>query len=194
MPAMKMLSEKTLRRDIDKTLSTLGYFAITGVIVTSLIMLAMHFRPATERAETLPLDMQSQIQVLPVQSIETSDVRKPEDKPADAIISNEPPVMASMTPISSATSSVGWEIRVNADSWMEVTGVDGKRIENGIVSAGSIKQYNIDQLSSVTIGNADKVQILRNGQAVDFSAFKQDNVARFKIASDGSLTAKAVTP
>ena len=60
MPAMKILSDKPVRRDIDKTLSTLGYFAITGVIVTSLIMLAMHFRPATERAETLPLDIQSQ--------------------------------------------------------------------------------------------------------------------------------------
>jgi len=190
MPAMKMLSDKPVRRDIDKTLSTLGYFAITGVIVTSLIMLAMHFRPTTERAETLPLDIQSQTQTQPVQGVQTSDALRSEDKPVEAAISNEPPVMASIAPISSTTSSVGWEIKVNADSWMEITGTDGKRIENGIIGAGSIKQYNIDQLSSITIGNADQVQILRNGQAVDFSAFKQDNVARFKIASDGSLVTK----
>jgi|GEM_PF-1397818 len=191
MPAMKILSDKPVRRDIDKTLSTLGYFAITGVIVTSLIMLAMHFRSPGERTETLPLDMQSQTQVLPAQVTDAAAIRKPEDNVADASISNQPPVMASMAPIASATSTAGWEIRVNSDSWMDITGADGKRIENGIVGAGTIKQYNIDQLSSITIGNADQVQILRNGQAVDFSAFKQDNVARFKIASDGSLAAKA---
>ena len=44
MPAMKILSDKPVRRDIDKTLSTVGYFAITGVIVASLVMLAMHFQ------------------------------------------------------------------------------------------------------------------------------------------------------
>ncbi len=192
MPAMKILSDKPVRRDIDKTLSTLGYFAITGVIVTSLIMLAMHFRSPGERTETLPLDMQSQTQALPVQSTDAAATVKPEDKPAVTVTpANQPPVMASMAPIASATSSAGWEIRVNSDSWMDITGSDGKKIENGIVGAGTVKQYNIDQLSSMTIGNADQVQILRNGQAVDFSAFKQDNVARFKIASDGSLVAKA---
>ncbi len=193
MPAMKMLSDKPVRRDIDKTLSTLGYFAITGVIVTSLIMLAMHFRPATERAETLPLDVQSQIQTSPVRGAQIGELEKAENTVPVAIRSNEPPVMASMTPIGSTTSKAGWEIRVNADSWMDVIGTDGKRIENGIVGAGSVKQYNIDQLSSITIGNADQVQILRNGQTVDFSAFKQDNVARFKIAGDGSLIAKAAS-
>lgn len=192
MPAMKILSDKPVRRDIDKTLSTLGYFAITGVIVTSLIMLAMHFRSPGERTETLPLDMQSQTQVLPVQSTDAAETVKPEDKSIETVApANQPPVMASMAPIASATSSAGWEIRVNSDSWMDITGSDGKRIENGIVGAGTVKQYNIDQLSSITIGNADQVQILRNGQAVDFSAFKQDNVARFKIASDGSLVARA---
>ncbi|MEO8001506.1 MAG: DUF4115 domain-containing protein, partial [Arenimonas sp.] len=105
-------------------------------------------------------------------------------------ISNQPPVMASMTPITSATTNTGWEIRVNADSWMEIIGSDGKRIESGMYSAGTVKQYNPEQLSGLTIGNADKVQVIRNGQVVDFSAFKQDNVARFKITSDGALVAK----
>jgi len=191
MPAMKILSDKPVRRDIDKTLSTLGYFAITGVIVTSLIMLAMHFRSPGEKTETLQLDVQSQTQTAPLPSNETVATQKPETNAVETTISNQPPVMASMAPITPANANTGWEIRVNADSWMEVVGTDGKRIESGMFSAGAVKQYNIDQLSGLTIGNADQVQVLRNGQVVDFSAFKQDNVARFKIASDGALVAKA---
>ena len=66
----------------------------------------------------------------------------------------------------------------------------GQRTENGIVPAGTIKKYNPEQIAGDTIGNADQVQILRNGQIVDFNAYKQDNVARFKIGSDGNLVAK----
>ena len=183
MPAMKILSDKPVRRDIDKTLSTLGYFAITGVIVASLIMLAMHFQAPSKRTETLPLDVQSQTQSAPLPATA-------QPPPAiNAQPANQTPVMASMAPIDNAGAASGWEIRVNADSWVEITGTDGKRIESGILSAGVIRQYNADQLASFTLGNADQVQVLRNGQVVDFSAFKQDNVARFKIASDGALSA-----
>ena len=186
MPAMKILSDKPVRRDIDKTLSTLGYFAITGVIVASLIMLAMHFQSPSKSTETLPLDIQSQTQSAPL----SATAQPP---PAiNAQPANQAPVMASMAPIGNTAAATGWEVRVNADSWVEITGTDGKRIESGILSAGVIRQYNADQLASFTLGNADQVQVLRNGQAVDFSAFKQDNVARFKIASDGALSANPV--
>ncbi len=184
MPAMKILSEKPVRRDIDKTLSTLGYFAITGVIVASLIMLAMHFQAPSKRSETMPLDIQSQTQAAPLPAMAQPPA------PIDPQPVNQTPVMASMAPpITTAATSSAWEVRVNADSWVEITDTDGKRIESGILAAGAVKQYSADQIASVTFGNADKVQLLRNGQAVDLTAFKQDNVARFKIASDGVLSA-----
>ena len=186
MPAMKILSEKPVRRDIDKTLSTLGYFAITGVIVASLIMIAMHFQPPNKRTETMPLDVQSQTQTATLPTTAQPTL------PAEAQAAHQAPVMASMAPLTTSVGSSAWEIRVNADSWVEITDTAGKRIESSIVSAGAVKQYNADQLASVTIGNADQVQVLRNGQAVDFSAFKQDNVARFKIARDGALSADPV--
>ena len=186
---MKLLSDKPVRRDIDKTLGTLGYFAITGVIVTSVIMLAMHFQAPGKSTEALPLDIQAQTRIEPAQPA-TSTAAVSNAGEVQAPTSNQAPVMASMAPINSSLPTKAWEIRVNADSWVEITGADGKRVESGIISAGTVKQYNPDQLMSVTIGNADQVQILRNGQAIDFTAFKQDNVARFKIASDGTLTAK----
>ena len=179
-PIMKLLSDKPVRRDIDKTLSTLGYFATTGVIIVSLIMLAMHFQAPNKRTETMPLDIQSQTQSTPLSASTPTNVQA-----ADQV-----PIMSSMAPINATATSTAWEIRVNADSWLEITGTGGKRIESGIVSAGTVKQYNADQLANVTIGTADQVQVLRNGQVVDLSAFKQDNVARFKIASDGALSAK----
>lgn len=192
MPAMKILSDKPVRRDIDKTLSALGYFAITGVILASLGMLAMHFTANNKQAEALPLDIQSQTQAMPLPGNTELPSAQPQTNTASPTMdANQAPVMASITPIVPATAtSNGWEIRVNADSWMEITGADGKRLENGILPAGTVKQYAIEQLGSLTVGNADQVQITKNGQAVDFSAFKQDNVARFKIASDGTLVSK----
>ena len=187
MPAMKILSEKPVRRDIDKTLSTLGYFAITGVIVASLIMLAMHFQAPSKRSEAMPLDIQSQTQAAPMPAMAQPPAA------IDPQPVNQTPVMASMAPpITAAATSSAWEVRVNADSWVEITDTDGKRIESGILSAGAVKQYSADQLASVTLGNADQVQLFRNGQAVDLAAFEQDNVARFKIASDGVLSANPV--
>ena len=186
MPAMKILSDKPVRRDIDKTLSTLGYFAITGVIVASLIMIAMHFQAPNKRTETMPLDVQSQTQTVTLPSTAQPTL------PAEPQAANQAPVMASMAPITTSAASSAWEIRVNADSWVEITDTAGKRIESSIVSAGAVKQYSAEQVASVTIGNADQVQVLRNGLLIDFSAFKQDNVARFKIAGDGALTANPV--
>lgn len=189
MPAMKILSDKPVRRDIDKTLSTLGYFAITGVIVALLIMLAMHFQGPGKNSETLPLDLQSQTHSAP---LPPTDLDALQATTGNTVISasNQEPVMASIAPVSRLPVTNGWEIRVNADSWIEITAADGKRIESGIISAGTVKQYAADQMASVTIGNADQVQILRNGQTIDLSAFKQDNVARFKIASDGALVTR----
>ncbi|MGH8104815.1 MAG: helix-turn-helix domain-containing protein [Arenimonas sp.] len=185
---MKLLSEKPVRRDIDKTLTTLGYFAITIVIVASIVMLIMHFQVPATRNESLPLDVQMQTQAVSP----STDV--PQQSTAAQQVSdnaNQAPVMASIAPMTPGTNAGGWEIRVNADSWIEIVGTDGRRIENGIVSSGTVKQYSAGQIASVTIGNADQVQILRNGQPVDFSIFKQDNVARFNIMADGSLVAKS---
>ncbi len=183
---MKLLSEKPIRRDIDKTLSTLGYFAITGVIVASIIMLAMHFQAPAKRSESLPLDIQTQTSApLPMQQSSPTPTSNP-----TAEIPTEAPIMASIAPIVSNSSVAQWEIRVNADTWIQIVDSKGQRTENGIVPAGTIKQYNPDQISGVTIGNADQVQMLHNGKIVDFSAFKQDNVARFKIGSDGNLVSK----
>lgn len=183
---MKLLSEKPIRRDIDKTLSTLGYFAITGVIVTLIIMLAMHFQAPAKRSESLPLDIQTQTSApLPAQQTSpTATSNTAIEMPAQT------PMMASMAPIVSNPTTTEWEIRVNADTWIQIVDSKGQRTENGIVPAGAIKKYNPEQISGVTIGNADQVQILRNGQIVDFNAFKQDNVARFKIGNDGNLVEK----
>lgn len=183
---MKLLSEKPIRRDIDKTLSTLGYFAITGVIVTSIIMLAMHFQAPAKRSESLALDLQTQTSTpLPIkQTVPVTTSNSAAETPTQT------PMMASIAPMVANSSAVQWEIRVNADTWLQIVDSKGERTENGIVAAGTIKKYNPEQISGVTIGNADQVQILRNGQIVDFNAFKQDNVARFKIGSDGNLVSK----
>jgi cytoskeleton protein RodZ len=40
----------------------------------------------------------------------------------------------------------------------------------------------------VKFGNADAVDVLQAGQVVDVTAFRQANIARFAVSSEGSLT------
>lgn len=191
-PAIKMLSTKPVRRDIDKSLTTLGHFAITGVIVASIAMIAMHFQSPSPRNVTLPLDVQTETNEPLVPSKKLPASGPTNVTAVSQTATTQAPIMASMAPVAAATAA-GWEVRVNADSWLEVVDTDGKRIESGIVNAGSVRQYGAERIASMTIGNADQVQLLRNGQVVDFSAFKQDNVARFNVANDGALNSKTAT-
>jgi len=103
------------------------------------------------------------------------------------------PVMASMTPtLPAATPALpaGNEIvlRFSGESWVEILDANGQRIERGLVPAGSERRLRIGEAGMVTIGNADAVQVLRAGRGMDLTAFRQANIARFAVSSDGSLT------
>jgi cytoskeleton protein RodZ len=74
------------------------------------------------------------------------------------------------------------------ESWVEIIDASGQRIEAGLVAAGSERRLAPGQVGRVTIGNADAVEVRQAGQAVDLTAFRQANVARFAVSSEGSLT------
>jgi cytoskeleton protein RodZ len=135
--------------------------------------------------------------------------------PTPAVEHNEPPVVASMAPFPgyrstapearaasgaapesvirtgasappAAASGSALHLHFSADSWVEVKGKDGRSLEHGMIAAGSDRSYATDTLAQVTIGNADAVQVLRDGHTVDLAPFRRANIVRFTLSSDGS--------
>lgn len=73
-------------------------------------------------------------------------------------------------------------------SWLEVRSVDGDRLDEALIQAGDERSYPLDQVGRVTLGNAAGVDVNIDDTAVDISAYRRADVARFKVSSDGRLT------
>lgn len=73
------------------------------------------------------------------------------------------------------------------ESWVEVLDTRGMRIERGLVAAGEERRYAPGQVGSVTIGNADAVEVRVAGQSLDLAPYRSANVARFAVSSSGEI-------
>ncbi len=99
------------------------------------------------------------------------------------------PMIASMTamPAASAVSAPALSLHSTGESWLEVFAPDGSSIEQGTLSAGARRSYDLGEISRVVLGNSAAVQLTKAGQLVDLAPFTRANVARFRLSSDGSL-------
>jgi cytoskeleton protein RodZ len=181
-PVVAMGGVPAGKRMVDKGLLNLAYLGITAAIVGSVVMLAMHFQSPASNEQVLTLET-------------TADAPAPVPAPVAPVaapVANPPPVLASMAPAVPATASVAAAsddlvLRFRGDSWIEVLDPAGARMERGLVAAGSERRFARGQISQVTLGNADAVDVLQAGKALDLGAFRQANVARFGVSSDGKL-------
>jgi cytoskeleton protein RodZ len=135
--------------------------------------------------------------------------------PPPAVVAATPqdqPLMASMAafpgmdggnvsvakPVPSATADTGTGshslgVTVDAASWVEVVGKDGKRLEYGILPAGSSKTYHSDEPLDVRIGNSSGAQVNIDGQPVGLDDFRHANVAHFRVQmQDGKASAASL--
>lgn len=104
-------------------------------------------------------------------------------------------MIASIAPISSRSATLATaapptlSLKFNADSWVQVIGVDGDVIESGLVAAGERRQYDAGTVGRMVLGNAGAVELRHGGQLQDLSPFLRANVARFTVSSSGVPTA-----
>ncbi|HEU4665859.1 MAG TPA: RodZ domain-containing protein [Dokdonella sp.] len=140
-----------------------------------------------------------------------TQVASPAAEPPAAPAQDQAPVVASMTPFPSVASNAPEvedpvasmpatgtgahliHLKLAEQSWVEITAADGRRIEYGMLAAGSEHSYRSDAQLSVRIGNAQGAQISVDGNAFDFAAFQRGNVAHFKLLADGSAARPART-
>jgi cytoskeleton protein RodZ len=97
------------------------------------------------------------------------------------------PLVASLAPMPSAPVAPELSLRMNADSWVQVTAPGGQLLEHSVLRAGEERRYRAGDVGSVVLGNGQAVSVRRNGTPVDLTPYLRSNVARFTVSSAGSL-------
>ncbi|MGO1072650.1 helix-turn-helix domain-containing protein [Lysobacter sp. CA199] len=97
------------------------------------------------------------------------------------------PLIASMAPPLPAQAVKTLSFKFSGDSWVQIVGTDGSKLEEGILGAGQERSYTPSDVASVRLGNTSAVEVRNAGQPVDLAPFSRANVARFTLSSDGSL-------
>ncbi|MFD0323383.1 MULTISPECIES: RodZ domain-containing protein [Lysobacter] len=109
---------------------------------------------------------------------------------ADSTPPQRTPLIASMTPPlpqAQAQAAKTLNLKFSGDSWVQIVGTDGSKLEEGILGAGQERSYTPGDVASVRLGNTSAVEVRNAGQPVDLAPFSRANVARFTLSSDGSL-------
>lgn len=185
-----MASRSRLRRTLDTSLRNGIYLVMTAVLVVPVVLVARHYQNA-ERPGNVTLEADPS--VLPALEPEAAPIVA---APAAAL--GPEPVMASITPVQPkstaaaaaaelvpAAPETGLVLRFTGQSWMEVLGPDGRRVEQALLDAGAERRYAAGEVGHVTLGNAAAVQVFHDGKPFDLAPYRAANVARFAVSSEG---------
>jgi cytoskeleton protein RodZ len=96
------------------------------------------------------------------------------------------PVQAPQPPAAEpAAPQASLDLSFVGPSWVEVVAHDGRRLAFGLVAAGEERSFDLSDVASVSIGDADAVEVSMAGEAMDLAPFRRAKVARFTLSSDG---------
>ncbi|MDE2083636.1 MAG: DUF4115 domain-containing protein [Xanthomonadaceae bacterium] len=180
------------------------YLILTGVIVVPAVLLALRAGFDQKLARIAPLDVPLPAVVTPVSeprvAAPTNTAVASRPAPAASATSvavkpEEAPLVASMTPFPAAAESKPavaappavapanrLHLSLTQSSWVEVVDADGKKLEYGLLPAGSERDYVSDKSVDIRIGNADGAALSIDGKPLDLASFRHANVAHLKIA------------
>ncbi|GMV30366.1 MAG: hypothetical protein AMXMBFR59_24910 [Rhodanobacteraceae bacterium] len=188
------------------------YVILTGLIVAPAVWLATHggldqnLARVSSLEQPLPLEaspVAAPTAPLPTQASDATVAVK--STPAQGMATQaasaaELPLMASMVPALKQAVAPAEPVappvagrheitlRLKQASWVELIAADGRRVEFGLLAAGSQRTYTVDQPVSVRLGNSANAELLVDGKSIDLAPFRRAAVAHLKLV-DGSATA-----
>ncbi|RRN54734.1 helix-turn-helix domain-containing protein [Pseudoxanthomonas sp. SGNA-20] len=181
-PRLQRLMENVGRRAV--------YVVITAAIAVP-VWLATRSHFAGQLPTTASLD------VLPAEVADAPATTAPEAPPVQAPRARPQaqageagPYVASLAPPvrqQAPAPAPALELSFEGDSWIEVTGPDGRVIEQRLARQGETRSFQPGEVAGVVLGNAAAVRVQQAGSIVDLSPFRRANVARFAVSSDGSV-------
>ena len=186
------------------------YVVLTGVIFVPLIMFAMNMG-GDVGSRLLPLDAPGSVSQPAIAKLETSapgdtttsttQPQTPSEDHAATVTSaattkqSDSPLLASFAPIANppraqtdqTVPQAGRNVRLSLveASWVEIVDTDGKRLEFGILPAGTVRNYVSEKPLEVRIGNTNGARLEVNGEAQDIAPFNHGNVAHFRLFTAG---------
>jgi cytoskeleton protein RodZ len=186
------------------------YLILTGVIIVPAVLLAMRAGFEPNLAQITPLDTAEP--ALPASipadasatggETDSRNAPSPSSAPvAQSTTADETPLVASLAPFPASTSNAPAVIKADPaipagqhalrlsltePSWVEITALDGEKLEFGLLAAGTTRSYVSAKSVDVRVGNATGATVEIDGKAQDLTAFRHSNVAHFKM-SDGEL-------
>lgn len=167
VPRMRLVAEQSARR-------------LVYVVITAAIALPVWLHLSPREAVQGSLDL-------------------PGGQSAEHVRQGPTPLVASMAPVPSraaapvaapvevAKPARGLELRLDGDSWVEITAPDGRLIEQSLLREGTVRSFAEGEVGTIVLGNAGAVEVRRNGVVEDISPYLRANVARFTVSSAGSL-------
>jgi cytoskeleton protein RodZ len=208
---------------LDRYATAATYAILTAVIVVPMIWLGVRGTLDRDLSHLAPLDAAPVAQQdVPASNASTGGVAQLGAKKVQATPTartalpkapeSEQPLLASMAPfpdletatvqvppaatapaVDTGTGSHSLALILSSASWVEVTDRDGKRLEYGLLPAGSSKTYHSDQPLDVRIGNSSGAQVSIDGQSVGLDDFRHSNVAHFRVQmQDGKAAAASL--
>lgn len=75
------------------------------------------------------------------------------------------------------------DIRVSADSWVEITDSSGTRLERDLLRAGNERSYRGRPPFDLMLGRATAVELMLDGEPVDLAPHVRGNVARLSLSA-----------
>ncbi|MEP6510765.1 MAG: RodZ domain-containing protein [Dokdonella sp.] len=81
----------------------------------------------------------------------------------------------------SASGAHQLDLTLSEASWVEITAADGRKLEYGILGAGSTHTYHSNGPISVRLGNAQGARMRGDGADVDLASYQRANVAHLRL-------------
>jgi cytoskeleton protein RodZ len=193
-----MTPSNKVQRSLDRSWRRIVYMVMTGVLVGSVAMLAVHLQGKALPSEPIslgtPLDIESAIAdapatpALPVAAVDDPIAEPAQDATDQAI--EVAPIAASLAPLP-APAAGALQLRFRGESWVDISDAQGRSIERGMVAIGTEFSYPAGSVGRLVLGNASAVEVLHDGRVVDLAPYSTENVARFEVSSEGRISAPA---
>lgn len=172
------------QRAYKRSSMNVGYLVMTILIVAAVVALALYFQSPKRSVTLIPLDANDSYGLMAPAG--TGEAIAMETGSAVSV----PAAVAVQNPASSGApnlASGAIVIRFRGDSWVDLVDRSGVHLERGLVPAGTERRFETHQLASVTLGDASAVDVSLAGAQLDLTPFREANVARFTVSSDGRI-------
>lgn len=175
-----------------------------GGLEQTLVRIAPLDTPAENSASPTLADNNTPATLLPGEQSATSGANplalSGGTTPALNMTNVDAPLIASFTPVLNpvqtaspvtpgvviAKESGAHHVRLSLteESWVEILGAEGKRLDYGLLPAGTQHEYYSDGALDIRIGNSNGATLEVDGHAMDLAPYRRSNVARLKLFSE----------